>query len=164
MTFKDWVKQFTDEDSERGILARTIQEDAHFPDTGKWVDVNYRLHLVNDNLNLFITLNSMWQKYKLEHGENILYFDLTDSDGCTIFSEFIKEKEAYQVMFKLQESGIKFDLISEAENMDDGEDDFFIIETDEISTSLDCRSLDELMNRINKSKNIIPFPSGKVTN
>lgn len=160
MTFKEWMKQFIYEDSKSGELAKIIWEDIHFPNTDKWIDVNYRLRLVNENLDLFITLNVLWQKYKAEYGENILFFDLMNSDGKSYVNDFIKEKEAYQFMFKLQGLGLDFDLISEAEG---SEDDCFIIEINEAFKRPHYLSLDEIVNELNKLKNVIPFPLRKVT-
>lgn len=163
MTFKDWIKQFIDEGSERGELARIVWNDIHFPSTDRWVKAHYRLSFINNELDTFLTLNNVWQLYKSEHGDNIIYFDLIDSDSNTVFSEFIKEKEAYQFMFKLQRQGTKFNLISEAENAGMEEEDLFLIKIDKTFRSFYYNSLDEIVDELNKLKNIVHFPLGKVT-
>ena|SRR5699024_448203 len=165
MKFKEWVSQFVEEESKRGDLARHLMEDNLFTNSlTTWGEAFYRLHIRGASQKVTSVFSEVWRKYKAEHGEDIIYFELMDVDTNTYFSEFVTEKEAYQFFFKLESLGIEFDIISEPEgNINDNDCDLFLIELGRSLKSSHYSCLDEIVNELNKFNNVVPFPLGKVT-
>ncbi|WP_449354405.1 YozE family protein [Virgibacillus natechei] len=160
MTFKNWIKQFIDEDSPRGDLARDIEKDMAFPDTDKFGKAFYRLHIMGACREAFSAFTEVWREYKAETGENRIYFELMDEGAEEIFSEFIKEKESYQFFFKLESINADFDILSEPEG--DEENDVFLITLREILKRFPYRNLDEVIQELESKNNIIQFPMGRI--
>jgi len=155
MTFKQWIKQFIDEDSPRGDFAQDIESDVTFPDTSKRGKVFYHLHVMGASREAFSAFNDVWREYKAETGEARIYFELMLENGLSVFSEFIKEKEAYQFFFKLEGLKAEFDILSEPEGNE--EESLFLIEIPTMKY-FHYRNLDEIIKEIERNNNIIPFP------